>query len=146
MLSGSVFVPGGGQCCHSPRSFSLIPLGRHEIPARSVWLAFCTGIHQGRGYLDYRPPRLEASSRMGQRQYRKLWRRSFQDYCSGRIGRSFFYLSSIISYPMGVPTAGKIHQSSKERFFTVRLSSHRPMRIKKRLSTIRFSAKQGLHH
>lgn len=28
---------------------------------------------------------------MGQGQYRKLWRRSFQDYCFGRIGRSFFH-------------------------------------------------------
>lgn len=54
--------------------------------------------------------------------------------------------SSITSYPMVVPTAGKLHQSSKERFFKVRLSFHRPMIIKEKLSTIRSSAKQGLHH
>ncbi len=31
---------------------------------------------------------------MGQGQHRKLWRRSFQDYCFGRIGRSFFHTPS----------------------------------------------------
>ena len=53
-------------------------------------------------------------------------------------------LHHIVSY--GGPYSRKNPPVFQRAILQSRLFSHRPMIIKKRLSTIRFSAKQGLHH